>query len=1287
MKKRIFSFVLALALVFGILPLSVFANEEETTEPQPKTYEECDAPVEIINGEYSFKINKTAFDVGEPILITASGPNSKDWVGVYEWNKSSSRSWKYVDGIGDGVEVSLSTFAGNLPEGEYVIRLQANDSSNFVDSKATVKIKVGNPETGMRGDASVLSVDKKVYEVGEPIMVSAKYVNSDSWVGLYQFDQYGMGRSACSSFAWINNPDKASGEVNMGEDTPFDITSTLKAGWSLPCGVYYIAYFPNGPTNFDTVLASTTILIDGDTVASYDSIAPSEYWGESGGEGGGTVTPDPEEPTPDPEEPNPENPDVGGGNEGTDPDTPEQGEGDETVKPTDGPVTITNGEYELSINKTMFEAGEPILVSGKGPLDNDWIGLYRVQDNASIMYQYLGNVGSGAWFDITENYVKGGMYNQYSSLPEGEYVIRLQANGKDGYEGHRALVRITIGSPEATVFGDSTLLSVEKQTYKAGEPIMVTPHMTPDSTDSWVGVYGFDAFGKGKSHVWEWVSTNGDGVAYDATEGMSLPEGIYMICLIPHDAGDHSTKVAYTMVTVGEDTVDTYDNYAPAQKNVTVSNGTHSMSVNKTRFEVGEEILVTATAVGSKDWIGIARRDDREGAIRWYYVIGTAGNGVEYNIKNAPNIGGNLSAYADIPEGLYTIYLVENDKYLKDTYTFSINISVGDIEDDANGATDGGTTSGGAGSVDGVVAPEGAEYTPSGNGYAGGTVTVNMPNEALSNYNIVMFWADENGPLDGYTLLARVKVYSSVVTHTFTKSTIIPKGAKSLIIYSENRTTGELSEEFVRVDLPQNSAFGDLGTPNTSFFAISDVHIGSTYGATHFKLMLKEAIALYPNGAPIYVSGDIADHGYESEYNQVLTLFDEVMTETGADGSKYPIYVAIGNHDYPSATGAFLNFATLPDGTHPSDTCYDFWLNGYHYIFLGSDTPSGLNAYFNEQTLAWLDEKLAENRNEARPTFVFLHQGIYNTVAGTLPGEGWHGITNEAEFVEVIKKYPEVVMFNGHSHWELESRGNIFEGTSDLPIRAFNCASVSYLWTGFNKTSGENRYGSQGYAIDVYDGKVVVRGRDFVNSEWVSGAQYCIEFESSCEHDYDKVAIKYEGGFDNSGKITFKCSICSLEKSEECEKMLTSIGYSVRTDDGNGFGLSGGYMINQSLRALYETLNETKLDFGIIVLNPEYVTADSFMLGGIITSTERALQVSISETSLSIVNVMIRGIDEKTVDLDLIISAYIIEKKNDEIIDTSFYQAETSAEVVSLVKADATLYSVSYNSTAPTLTE
>lgn len=35
--------------------------------------------------------------------------------------------------------------------------------------------------------------------------------------------------------------------------------------------------------------------------------------------------------------------------------------------------------------------------------------------------------------------------------------------------------------------------------------------------------------------------------------------------------------------------------------------------------------------------------------------------------------------------------------------------------------------------------------------------------------------------------------------------------------------------------------------------------------------------------------------------------------------------------------------------------------------------------------------------------------------------------------------------------------------------------------------------GSQGYYVRVYDGKVLVLGRDFVNAKWIPSACFCAE--------------------------------------------------------------------------------------------------------------------------------------------------------------------------------------------------
>ena len=428
------------------------------------------------------------------------------------------------------------------------------------------------------------------------------------------------------------------------------------------------------------------------------------------------------------------------------------------------------------------------------------------------------------------------------------------------------------------------------------------------------------------------------------------------------------------------------------------------------------------------------------------------------------------------------------------------------------------------------------------------------------------------------------------------------------------------------------------------------MHIGSKNGAKHFKLMLSEAIKLYPNGAPIYVAGDVTDNGYESQYIQLISLFNEVMAENNADGSKYPLFLAIGNHDYPSAQTYFLSYATLPDGSHPTDTCYDFWLNGYHYIFLGGDNANGLHASFTQETLTWLDETLAECRDASRPTFIFLHQPLYNTVSGSLPGEGWSGVTNEAEFKAVISKYPEIVMFNGHTHWELNSRGNIFEGTSDLPIHIFNCASVSYLWSGFNIVTGEEMYGSHGYAVELYDGKVVVKGRDFVNGEWISSAQYCIELEDDTSqegHNYEAVDISYENGYMKSGKITYRCADCGATKEEKAPALFTCLGYSVPEDGRDGIAI--GYSVNNEAILEYTRVTGKSLNYGVFAVMKEKLgDSDIFKLDG--TVSNGVINAEITGYQFSFVELRIVGFKEEYKDLELAIGAYtkVIDGENTE---------------------------------------
>ncbi|MFR8331220.1 MAG: hypothetical protein ACLU9S_01710 [Oscillospiraceae bacterium] len=123
-----------------------------------------------------------------------------------------------------------------------------------------------------------------------------------------------------------------------------------------------------------------------------------------------------------------------------------------------------------------------------------------------------------------------------------------------------------------------------------------------------------------------------------------------------------------------------------------------------------------------------------------------------------------------------------------------------------------------------------------------------------------------------------------------------------------------------------------------------------------------------------------------------------------------------------------------------------------------------MHAYPSDEQLNWFREKLAEKRDENRPIYVFLHQGLIDTVAGTYEYQGWHGIDRAEEFAAILRRLiPEVILFSGHSHWEMNSASNMKERDENLPT-IFNTASVAYLWSDAQATIE----GAQGYFVKVY---------------------------------------------------------------------------------------------------------------------------------------------------------------------------------------------------------------------------
>lgn len=327
------------------------------------------------------------------------------------------------------------------------------------------------------------------------------------------------------------------------------------------------------------------------------------------------------------------------------------------------------------------------------------------------------------------------------------------------------------------------------------------------------------------------------------------------------------------------------------------------------------------------------------------------------------------------------------------------------------------------------------------------------------------------------------------------------------------------------------------GQPLLSFQVLTDTHVtadGDHVYNRNFGEALRQIRELAPSSAGIMHAGDVTDHGFPAEYAEFRRIWNEHR-------SGLPdLAVTTGNHDvspgeWEEQVKRFLEVAGLSDSFDagsldfaelsrlweehrdslvemsmlpsyagfdgPNDPIerflnetgtvapyHDLWVGGYHFIFLGTERSLMLYCSLSNGQLRWLGEKLKEGSPD-RPTFVFLHQPLKNTVAGSSEAQGWHGVAQDDELRAALAGHPEAILFTGHTHWELETPNAFYDGGGELPAM-FGGASVAYLWT----DADEHKDGSQGLFVDVYRDRVVVAGRDFGKGEWIEGARYELSY-------------------------------------------------------------------------------------------------------------------------------------------------------------------------------------------------
>lgn len=213
--------------------------------------------------------------------------------------------------------------------------------------------------------------------------------------------------------------------------------------------------------------------------------------------------------------------------------------------------------------------------------------------------------------------------------------------------------------------------------------------------------------------------------------------------------------------------------------------------------------------------------------------------------------------------------------------------------------------------------------------------------------------------------------------------------------------------------------------PVLRFIAASDTHVQTYFDieSRRIQKMIRLGYAVadadkeYDSLDAVLIAGDLTDNGRKDQYNAFAAAVDSGLR----DGTRFLGVTAKAHdggtmsrrevHEYYSAlTGNTADFHEV--------------INGYHFIGLSASDDDGV--HYDAGQVAWLREQLeaAVAEDPLKPVFVMHHEHVRNTVYGSSDFEGW----GESYFTGVLRDFPQVVDFSGHSHYPLNDPRSVWQG-------------------------------------------------------------------------------------------------------------------------------------------------------------------------------------------------------------------------------------------------------------------
>lgn len=317
-----------------------------------------------------------------------------------------------------------------------------------------------------------------------------------------------------------------------------------------------------------------------------------------------------------------------------------------------------------------------------------------------------------------------------------------------------------------------------------------------------------------------------------------------------------------------------------------------------------------------------------------------------------------------------------------------------------------------------------------------------------------------------------------------------PVGAKRIGVYDGNgkKICG----------IPLGGLTPPNGEPLYSFGLLSDLHVWKVESTWQGNRKLDNALKFIQDSGCVFCAhcGDITQTGLYDEGNKnTLAPAQFEVYKSICDKYTIPVYGICGNHE---------NYV-VPITNNPTELKYYTGTDLYYtveqendlFIFIGQ--PS-YDEVMGDDALDWLCSTLADNQNKR--CFVFIHSYIEEDSGDAVDYrensvfDDW-GVTKTNAFMDVMRQYPNAILFHGHSHIKFECQE--YDKTANYTERnGFKSVHVPSVGKprDINLTTGEtpeDNNGSQGYIVDVYDDCIVLNGWDFIGNTHVPFGTYKID--------------------------------------------------------------------------------------------------------------------------------------------------------------------------------------------------